>query len=102
MSKLRHLLTTISALAFGAPLGSYTYTAQAAITVSDIERDCERALKANTIEALEEFFLKYPPARYRSKDIACYALALNAYGDFGTNRADPHVTVQNPPGGYGS
>jgi hypothetical protein len=102
MGKLRYLLTTLSALALGTGVGSYAHHSQAAVTVSDIERDCERALRENTIEAMEAFFLKYPPSEYKGEDIACYARALNAYKPFGPVDARDEVSRNVPSGGYGN
>lgn len=103
MSRLRHLLATISALALGTGAGTFSHTAQAAVTINDIERDCERALREQTIEALEEFFIKYPAQKYRRKGIACYALALDAHRGFrpGEGRAGDNNDRPRTSGGYG-
>jgi hypothetical protein len=101
MGKLRYLLTTLSGLALGTGIASYAHS-HPAVTVNDIERDCERALRENSIEAMEAFFLKYPPNEYKGKDIACYALVLNAYHPLGPVDARDEVRVDIPTGGYGN
>lgn len=47
-----------------------------------VERDCNSALNLNTIEALEEFFQKYPPEKYRDTTPS-YALVVKALNDYG-------------------
>ena len=74
------------------------------MTLAEVERACDRALRANTIEALEEFLYKYPPEKYRN-DVACYALALGAINNFGPNgneENDEHTTPNPGGGGYGN
>ena len=97
MTAIKHWLATLSVFAFGG----ITYTAADAKTVSvaEIERACERALRANTVEALEEFLHKYPAKKYRN-DVACYALALGALNEFGNNE-DPDPTDRGRPGDGG-
>jgi hypothetical protein len=73
------------------------YPAEAKVTVSEIERACERALQANTIEALEDFLHKYPARKYRN-DVACYALALGALNDFGPQGKNSDEHVPGSPG----
>src|SRR5688572_22085125 len=86
MTAFRHWLATFSVFAFGGVTQSYVQPAEAKrVTVAEIERACERALRRNTIEALEAFLRKYPPERYRN-DAACYALALGALNEFGESR----------------
>jgi hypothetical protein len=99
MTAIRHWLATLSVFALGGVAQSYIHPAEAKkVTVAEIERACERALQANTIEALEDFLHKYPPRKYRN-DVACYALALGALGDFGPKgkNSDEHT----PTGGGG-
>ena len=103
MTAIRHWLATLSVFALGGVTQSYVHPAEARVTGSEIERACERALQANSIEALENFLHKYPPGRYRN-DVACYALALGALNEFGTNgkNSDEHTgTPPNGGGGYG-
>ena len=103
MTAIRHWLATLSVFAFGG----ITYSnvpAEAAtktVTVAEIERACDRALQANTIEALEDFLHKYPPEKYRH-DVACYALALGTLNNFGKENDDKDEHTETPPGGYGS
>jgi hypothetical protein len=96
MGKLRYLLTTISALTFGTS----GYPVHAAVTADNIERDCKLALEERSIEALEEFFLKYPPHEYRGKDIACYTIALSAYDRFGPIEVLDEGGAKPPGSGY--
>jgi hypothetical protein len=97
MTAIKHWLATLSVFAFGG----ITYTAADAKTVSvaEIERACERALRANTVEALEDFLHKYPAKKYRN-DVACYALALGALNEFG-NDEDKRNNNDKDPGGPG-
>jgi hypothetical protein len=104
MTAFRYWLATLSVFALGGATHSYVQPAQAKVTVAEIERACERALRANTIEALEDFLHKYPPRKYRN-DVACYALALGALGEFGPKgkQSDEHnPTTRGKPsdGGY--
>src|SRR4029079_5706122 len=99
MTAFRHWLATLSVFALGGITHSYVIPAEAKVTVAEIERACERALRQNTIEALEEFLHKYPPEKYHN-DVACYALALGALNEFGDNKerqSDEHVPGN---GGY--
>jgi hypothetical protein len=101
MTAFRHWLATLSVFALGGVTQGYIHPAEAKkVTVAEIERACERALRANTIEALEDFLHKYPPRKYRN-DVACYALALGALGDFGPKgkNSDEH-TPRGGGGGY--
>ena len=103
MTAFRHWLATLSVFAFGGITGSYVLPADAAkkVTVAEIERACERALRENTIEALEAFLHKYPPELYRN-DVACYALALGTLNNFGPDEnSDKDEHVDTPPGGSG-
>jgi hypothetical protein len=99
MTAFRHWLATLSVFALGGATQSYVQPAEAKVDVAEIERACERALRENTIEALEDFLHKYPPARYRN-DVACYALALGALNGFGPNTSDEHSRPDRPAG-YG-
>jgi hypothetical protein len=99
MTAIRHWLATLSVFALGGATQSYVHPVEAKVTVSEIERACERALQANSIEALENFLHKYPPAKYHN-DVACYALALGALNNFG-NRGHDHEHEPTPPGGGG-
>jgi hypothetical protein len=103
MTAIRHWLATLSVFAFGGVTHSYIDTADAKkVTAAEIERACERALRANSIEAIESFLHKYPPTKY-SNDVACYALALDALGSFGPNRDGSNNSGDHPGtngGGY--
>ena len=107
MTAFRHWLATLSVFALGGATQSYIQPVDAkTVTVAEIERACEVALQKNTIEALEDFLHKYPPARYRNQ-VACYALALGTLNNFGNNEhstdSNEHSKPgdNNPPGGYG-
>ncbi len=102
MTAFRHWLATLSVFALGGATQSYVQPAEAkTVSVAEIERACERALQANTIEALEDFLHKYPPKKYRN-DVACYALALGALNDFSNDDNGEVNDRGNPPGGgYG-
>lgn len=103
MTAFRHWLATLSVFAFGGATQVYAPPAQAAVSVAEIERACERALQENSIEAIEEFLYKYPPAKYRN-DVACYALALGALNEFGNsnnNQRNPAGDEHVPAGGGG-
>lgn len=103
MTAIRHWLATLSVFALGGITHSYIDTADAKkVTAAEIERACERALQANSIEALEAFLHKYPPQRYRN-DVACYALALDALGQFSNNDEKNHNNggTEHPNGGGG-
>ena len=93
-----HLLATLSALALGAGVPSaFSATPPSSASVafctpgqSEEECACEAALKANTIEALEEFIRRYPPGR--SDATACTALAMTALVQFSSpNDRDTHT-----------
>jgi hypothetical protein len=100
MTAFRHWLATLSVFAFGGATQSYVHQVEArVVTVAEIERACEQALRENTIEALEEFLHKYPPGKYRN-DVACYALALGALNGFG-NTSDHDTRDPTPGPGYG-
>jgi len=104
MTAIRHWLATLSVFALGGVTQGYMHPAEARkVTVAEIERACERALQANTIEALEDFLHKYPARKYRN-DVACYALALGALNDFGNRGHDhEHESTSTPiGGGYGA
>ncbi|WP_162918424.1 hypothetical protein [Taklimakanibacter deserti] len=102
MTAIRHWLATLSVFAFGTATQSYVQPAEAKVTAAEIERACEKALRANTIEALEHFLHKYPPSKYRN-DVACYALALDALGDFeGSSNGSRNPSGNRVDGGYGS
>ncbi len=71
----------------------------AGLSSEEIElRACEKALQANSIEALEEFLNKYPRSN------ACKVLALNALnafsGDENRGPSGPNPGP-NPGNGYG-
>lgn len=103
MTAFKHWLATLSVFAIGGITQAYVQPAEAhQVPVVEIERACERALTANTIEALEEFFMKYPPEQYRN-DVACYALALGALNEFGRQNDDSNPPSGGRPGdgGYG-
>lgn len=107
MTAFRHWLATLSVFAFGGVTHSYIDNAEAKkVTAAEIERACERALRANTIEALENFLHKYPPRKYRN-EVACYALALGALNEFNGNegndrgRGDPTTRGKPSDGGGG-
>ncbi|MFN4143944.1 hypothetical protein [Aestuariivirga sp.] len=95
MTKLKHILTTVAyVFGVGTVAGATSAvfesgTAYAAYSEQEVERACRKALEENTVEALEEFFYKYPPKLYR--DTACYALALDAVRD--------RSQTSNPKGG---
>lgn len=102
MTAIRHWLATLSVFALGGVTQSYVQPAEAKVTTAEIERACERALRANTIDALEDFLHKYPPKKYRSK-VACYALALDAIGSFSNNggrKPNPSRSHGDDRGGY--
>jgi hypothetical protein len=99
MTAFRHWLATLSVFAFGGVTQSYVLPAEAKVKVSEIERACERALRANTIEALEAFLRKYPADKYRN-DVACYALALGALNEFSNDDRDPSDRGRPGDGGY--
>jgi hypothetical protein len=100
MTAIKYWLATLSVFAFGGVTQSYVQPADARVKLSEVERACERALRQNSIEALENFLNKYPPDRYRN-DVACYALALGALNEFGPQgkNSDEHTPSGNP-GGY--
>ena len=105
MTAIRHWLATLSVFALGGVTQSYVHPADAQtrkVTVTEIEQACDRALRANTIEALEDFLHRYPPSKYRA-DVACYALALDALGTFGSNNGDhtDNPSASHGNGGYG-
>lgn len=105
MTAIRHWLATLSVFALGGVTQAYIQPAGAKVDVAEIERACEAALQANTIEALENFLHKYPPGRYRN-EVACYALALGALNEFGNDdgkKSDEHdpTTRGKPRDGYG-
>jgi hypothetical protein len=85
MDPRKQLLTTLSAVALG--VGGFALSAHAAVqggpqcTTSAEQCACEDALKANTIEALEDFLSKYPPG-VNGQGSACTALALAALNEF--------------------
>lgn len=101
MTAFRHWLATLGVFAFGGATQAYMNPVEAAVPAAEVEQACEWALQANTIEALEEFLHKYPPGLYRN-DVACYALALGALEQFGSDN-DPTSRNNNDkdPGGYG-
>lgn len=103
MTAFRHWLATLSVFAFGGVTQSYIDTAAAKnVTVAEVERACEQALQANSIEALEDFLHKYPPGQYRN-EVACYALALGAINEFNNGNEGNDRGTRNPnEGGYGS
>jgi hypothetical protein len=45
------------------------------LTLADIQRECEKALRANTVEALQYFLLRYPNNGAYRHEVACYAVA---------------------------
>src|SRR5690349_1040141 len=100
MTAFRHWLATLSVFALGnLAIQPYVTPAEAKkVTVAEIERACERALRANSIEALEDFLHKYPPDKYRN-DVACYALALGAINNFGPNNGNDRGDHFKPEGG---
>lgn len=100
MTAFRHWLATLGVFAFSGATQVYVQPAQAAVSVAEIERACERALQENSIEAIEEFLYKYPPEKYRN-DVACYALALGALNDFGPNNNSHQNTGRQGDNGYG-
>lgn len=102
MTAFRHLLATLSVFAFGGATQIYIEPAQARVTAAEIERACEQALQANTIEAIEDFFHKYPADTYRN-ETACYALALGALEQFGTvnTRDNNNNDKSSREAGYG-
>lgn len=103
MTAFRRLLATMGIFAFGGVAQVYVQTqpAEANVTqLAEIERACERALQENTIQALEDFLYKYPPDQYKN-DVACYALALGALDQFGSNNGDQGPTTKKGDGGYG-
>jgi hypothetical protein len=59
------------------------------LSLADIQRECEIALRANTVEALQYFLLRYPPNRAYRNDIVCYAMALSPT-NFGSEHDDRH------------
>jgi hypothetical protein len=103
MTAFRHWLATLSVFALGGATHAFIDTAEAKkVTVAEIERACDRALRANTIEALENFLHKYPPGKYRN-EVACYALALGALNNFsGNNGNEGNDRGQSRSGGYGN
>lgn len=101
MTAFKHLLATLSVFAFGGATQAYLQPAEAKVVkLAEIERACERALRENTIEALEDFLYKYPPEKYQN-DVACYALALGAINEFGNNDGGDTPTGRPGDGGYG-
>lgn len=84
MTAIRRLLATLSVFALGAVAQLYVQPTQAKVTTAEIEKACERALRANTADALEAFLRKYPAKKYRNQS-ACYALAYDALGSFNNN-----------------
>lgn len=105
MTAIRHWLATLSVFAFGGVTQSYVQPAEAKVTTAEIEKACERALRANTIDALEDFLRKYPAKKYRNQ-AACYALALDALGNYGNGsnnggrRPNPSQNRGDGGGGY--
>lgn len=98
MDPRKQLLTTLSAVALG--IGGFALSAQATVqgpqcTTSAEQCACEDALKANTIEALEEFLRKYPPG-VNGQGSACTALALAALNEFSNGQQS---TAPDRPGG---
>ena len=103
MTAIKYWLAALSVFALGSATNAYVVPAEAKkVTVAEIERACERALRQNTIEALESFLNKYPPTKYHN-DVACYALALGALNEFNNNDGEVNDRGDPPPGngGYG-
>jgi len=78
----RLLIAALGAIGFSGVLtpAVHAQTTQTnAELVAEAERECERALEANTLEA----FL----AKYKHVETGCLALALEALGQFGPNGA---------------
>ncbi len=101
MTAFKRLLATLSVFALGGVVQAYVEPAAATVVKpAEIERACERALRENTLEALEDFFNKYPPEKYQS-EAACYALALGALDQFGTNNGNGPPEGRPGDGGYG-
>lgn len=102
MTTFRKWLAALSVFAFGGAGQLYIEPAQAKVNTEEIERACERALKENTIEAIENFLHQYPADEYRN-DTACYALALGALEQFGgtNNRGNNNDKDEGPDSGYG-
>ena len=101
MTAIRYWLATLSVFALGGVTQSYVQPVEAAkkVTLAEVQRACERALQANTIEALEEFLHKYPAKKYKN-DVACYALALGALNEFSGDDRDPTERGRPGDGGY--
>jgi len=93
MKVLNTLLGALGFFGFGASAVDHAR----AQSFSDLEyQECERALKENTIEALEEFLDKYP------ESTECKVLALNALNAFAAGDNDNHDRgSRTPSGGYG-
>lgn len=91
----RLLYFALYAIGLGASLGTQVQTASAEIPP---EVACERALKLNTIEALEDYLRRYPDA-----STACNALALDALNRFGQPGANDgnNRGTGGTDGGYG-
>ncbi|MEW9838696.1 hypothetical protein [Mesorhizobium marinum] len=82
------LLGSSSVASFGAISDA---NAQSNSRLRTEQEACQRALRENSIDALEEFLRKFPQG-----DSACRALALNALNGFqpsepgeGSNKTDP-------------
>lgn len=101
MKLIARLFAAVGVSALGA--SSFANSADAASeSLQRVRQACESALEENTIEALEEFFNRYPPQKYK-RSVACYAQALTAINEFGRRPDnDDRVTPPGPSGGYGS
>lgn len=100
MTAIRKWLATLGVFAVGGAAQLYAQPAEANVTVAEIERACEKALQANTIEAIEDFLHKYPPSQYRN-DVACYALALGTLNNFGPRGESRNSDNPGGRNGYG-
>lgn len=95
MSVFKKLLMLLGAVSIGTASVTPPLAQETEVTISPSltdEEACRRALEENTIEALEDYLLRFPNG-------ACRVLALNALSQFapeGDGQPSP-----NPGGGYG-
>ena len=91
MNYKKQLLTAFSALALAT--GVFGVPAQAAkARCTSEECACERALRQNTVEALEKFLKRYP----HSEGTACSALAVPPQEDGVDGQSKDDDQVRNP------
>jgi len=90
----RQVLMTFSAFALG--IASFAVSAQPAVKKCTSEEcACEKALKQNTVEALEDFLRKYPQS-VNNKNSACAAMAVPPDGEGAGPEGESHDDSSAP------